>query len=199
MDSLPVVETFYSLQGEGTHTGWPAYFVRLAGCRNACPFCDTPQSWATGGFAHISVEELALRAVRSGAKNCVITGGEPTLHDLTALCDALKKAGLQRWLETSGSEKLFGEFDWICLSPKKNVPVHTEYYGLAHELKVVIGQASDFEFAERQAERVSLSCLCFLQPEWGEYKRILPQIVDYAKAHPRWNLSLQMHKLIGVE
>ncbi|MCM1531117.1 MAG: 7-carboxy-7-deazaguanine synthase QueE [Bacteroides sp.] len=199
MDSLPVVETFHSLQGEGTHAGWPAYFVRLAGCRNACPFCDTPQSWNPEGYPSVPVAELAREAARSGARHCVVTGGEPALHDLTALCAELKKAGLQRWLETSGSEPLSGAWEWICLSPKKNIEVLPEYYRSASELKVVIGQASDFDFAEQQAAQVSDACLCFLQPEWGEYKKILPQIIEYAKAHPRWNLSLQVHKLIGVE
>lgn len=199
MESLPVVETFYSLQGEGAHAGRPAYFVRLAGCRNACPFCDTPQSWDPQGYPLVPVTELARKAAQSGAPNCVVTGGEPAMHDLSALSTALEKAGLQRWLETSGSEKLSGEWEWICLSPKKNIPVQPEYYCSANELKVVIEQVSDFAFAERQAAEVSGSCLCFLQPEWGEYKRILPQIIDYAKAHPRWNLSLQVHKWIGVE
>ncbi|MCM1040870.1 MAG: 7-carboxy-7-deazaguanine synthase QueE [Bacteroides sp.] len=199
MDSLPVVETFHSLQGEGAHAGWPAYFVRLAGCRNACAFCDTPQSWDIEGYPLVPITELVRKVSQSGARNCVVTGGEPTLHNLSALCDAVKEAGLQRWLETSGSEKLSGQWDWICLSPKRNIPVHPEYYRSASELKVVIGQASDFGFAERQAAQVSDSCLCFLQPEWGEYRNILPQIIEYAKAHPRWKLSLQVHKLIGVE
>ena len=199
MEYLPLVETFYSLQGEGAHAGRPAYFVRLAGCRNACPFCDTPQSWHPAGFPLAGVEEIVRQAAASGAVHCVVTGGEPTLHDLTSLCRELAKAGLQCWLETSGSEALSGEWDWICLSPKKGIAVHEEYYRLASELKVVIGQDSDFEFAERQAAQVSPSCLCYLQPEWGVCKEVLPRLVAHVKSHPRWNLSLQLHKLIGVE
>lgn len=197
--SLPVVETFYSLQGEGAHAGHPAYFVRLAGCRNACSFCDTKQSWNADKFPRVPVEELAKSAAASGATNCVVTGGEPMLHQLDSLCRELRRAGLQRWLETSGSERLSGEWDWICLSPKQGIRVFPEYYAAASELKVVIAREADFAFAEQQAAEVSSSCLCFLQPEWGEREKVLPQVIHYIKTNPRWNLSLQLHKLIGVE
>lgn len=199
MEKLPVVETFYSLQGEGFHAGQPAYFVRLAGCHNACSFCDTPQSWNPDGFPKVSVADLAQKAQKSGALNCVVTGGEPTIHDLDFLCNALKSRGLKCWLETSGCGKLSGNWDWICLSPKKNIPVLPEYYEHASELKVVIGAVSDMVFAEEQAAKISPSCRCFLQPEWSVFNQILPKIIDYVKANPRWNLSLQIHKIIGVE
>ncbi len=198
MDELPVVETFYSLQGEGAHAGYPAYFIRLAGCRNACPFCDTRDSWNTAAFPTVSVARLADKAAESGAPSCVITGGEPTLHSLHALCHALKAAGLQTWLETSGSEPLSGKWDWICLSPKKGIKVYPEYYAEASELKVVVQTPEDFAFAEEQACRINEKSLCFLQAEWRVSKAMSVPLVSYIKAHPRWKLSLQTHKFIDI-
>ncbi len=198
MNELPVVETFYSLQGEGAHAGYPAFFIRLAGCRNACSFCDTRQSWNAAAFQTVPVARLADKAAESGAPSCVVTGGEPTLHSLNALCQALKASGLQTWLETSGSEPLSGQWDWICLSPKKGVAVHPEYYAAASELKVVVQTPGDFVFAEEQARLVNARSLCYLQVEWSVSAQMSAAVVDYIKAHPIWKLSLQTHKFIGI-
>lgn len=198
MEALPVVETFYSLQGEGAHAGWPACFIRLAGCRNACSFCDTRDSWNAGAFPTVSVAGLAEDAAASGAPSCVVTGGEPTLHKLDGLCCALHAAGLQTWLETSGSEPLSGNWDWICLSPKKGVFVYPEYYRKANEIKVVIQTSDDFAFAEEQASLANENCLCYLQAEWSVSKRMSEAIVAYIRKHPRWKLSLQTHKFLGI-
>ena len=195
---LPVVECFASLQGEGFHSGQAAWFVRLAGCRNACAFCDTPQSWDMDAFARRSEEDLVREAVESGCVNCVVTGGEPMLHNLDGLCRRLHEAGLQCWLETSGSEPLSGEWDWICLSPKKGVEVREEYYRKASEIKIVIGSDEDFSFAEEQAGRVGRDCLRYLQPEWSVSKGITQKITRYILEKPIWRLSLQMHKFAGI-
>lgn len=195
---LPVVECFYSLQGEGFHAGWPAFFIRLAGCRNACSFCDTKESWQEEGFPRYSPEELTGKVLESGATACVITGGEPMLHDLTSLCACLKKAGISLWLETSGSEPLSGQWDWICLSPKKGIPVHPDYYAQASELKIVVESPEDFGFAQMQAGKMREECLCFLQSEWSVSSSLLSAIIDYILAHPRWKLSLQTHKFLNV-
>ncbi len=198
MSLLPVVETFYSLQGEGCHSGWPAYFIRLAGCRNACPFCDTKESWQEEGFPLMRIEELKAAALASGVKTCVVTGGEPMLHDLDAFCRVFREAGFALWLETSGSEPLSGQWDWICLSPKRGVPVWPEYYPSAHELKVVVSEESDFGFAEEEAGKAGPQCVCLLQPEWGVSGSFLPRVTEYILAHPRWRLSLQTHKFMGI-
>lgn len=195
---LPVVECFASLQGEGFHSGQAAWFVRLAGCRNACSFCDTPQSWNMDVFARRSEEDLVREAVESGCINCVVTGGEPMLHDLDGLCRRLHEAGLLCWLETSGSEPLSGEWDWICLSPKKGVAVREEYYHKASEIKIVIASDEDFAFAEEQAGRVYQDCLLYLQPEWSVSSAITQKITRYILEKLKWRLSLQMHKFAGI-
>lgn len=197
--SLPLVESFYSLQGEGFHAGIPAYFIRLAGCRNACPFCDTPASWDEAGYPRVSISEILSRVIVSGAENCVVTGGEPLIHELNALCERLQGAGIACWLETSGSETLSGKWDWICLSPKKGIVVESGVYAAADELKVVVCGQDDFLFAEQQADRVGRDCLLYLQSEWGERSGMMREIVSYILEHPRWRLSLQTHKLIGIE
>lgn len=196
---LPVVECFYSLQGEGFHSGWPAFFIRLAGCRNACAFCDTKESWDEAGYPLHSPEDLRDEALSFGASACVVTGGEPMLHDLDALCGCLRKAGFRLWLETSGSEPMSGSWDWICLSPKKGIPVVDKaWYDSATELKVVIESEADFAFAEAEAGKVCGDCVCFLQAEWGMSQDLMPVLLDYILRHPRWKLSLQTHKILGV-
>lgn len=196
--SLPVVEMFYSLQGEGFHTGEAAFFIRLAGCRNACPFCDTKESWNEEAFPELSIGKIREEIKLSGAENCVITGGEPMLHDLDGLCGLLHCGGLRLWLETSGSEPLSGEWDWICLSPKQGIPVYDEYYLKASELKVVVRNESDLAYAVEQARKVNPDTLLYLQPEWGESKAVAGKVVDFILRNPVWRLSLQTHKLIGI-
>lgn len=196
--SLPIVESFYSLQGEGFHAGTAAYFLRLAGCRNACPFCDTPQSWKEEGFARVPVPDLVRQVAGSGSPNCVVTGGEPMLHDLGPLCRALRAQGIACWLETSGSEPFSGQWDWICLSPKKGIPVFPDFYAEAGELKVVVSGEEDFSFAEAEAGKVRPGCRLYLQPEWDSASSVMPAIEAYILSHPRWGLSLQLHKFIGM-
>lgn len=195
---IPVVECFYSLQGEGFHEGWPAFFIRLAGCRNACPFCDTKESWSEDGYPCFSPEELTRQVLDAGAVACVLTGGEPMLHDLTGLCRCLKASGIELWLETSGSEPLTGQWDWICLSPKKGIPVRPEYYTRANELKVVVGKEEDLAFAEAEAAKIGSACLCYLQSEWSVSATKMPMIIEYVLRHPRWKVSVQMHKFLNV-
>lgn len=194
----PIVEMFYSLQGEGFHAGEAAFFVRLAGCRNACAFCDTSQSWSTEGFPRLSAEEIIQEVKKSGAVNCVITGGEPMMHNLDEFCQLMHEAGLRLWLETSGSEPLSGCWDWICLSPKRGIPVCAEYYDKADELKVVVQDASDLDFARKQAESLSERTLLFLQPEWNHVRSSVELSVSFILKNPRWRLSLQTHKFIGI-
>ncbi len=197
--SYPIAETFYSLQGEGFFAGIPAYFIRVAGCKNRCEFCDTKETWNAENTDRQTAEELAQQAFDSGAKTVVITGGEPMLYDMQALCYALKTKGLRRHLETSGSEKLSGEWDWIALSPKQNIPVHKEFYEKANEIKVVIANEKDFVFAEQQASHInSNNTHLLLQPEWNAHKEITDIIINYIKQHPQWRLSLQTHKYLQI-
>lgn len=195
---LPVMEHFYTLQGEGVHTGKAAYFVRLAGCDVGCVWCDVKDSWDSSKHPLYSIEELVKTVKDTPAQIVVITGGEPLLHDLTALTSSLHKADLKIHIETSGSSPLSGELDWITLSPKKFKAPLPEVVSQASELKVVVFNKSDFTWAESWAAQVSPHCKLFLQPEWSKAETITPLIVDYIKAHPQWQLSLQTHKYINV-
>lgn len=195
---LPVMEHFYTLQGEGVHQGKAAYFIRLGGCDVGCVWCDVKESWEADKHPFYSVEDLVKTVKETSTEIVVITGGEPLLHDLTPLTQALHKAHLRVHIETSGSSPLSGELDWITLSPKKfKVPL-PEVLPYAHELKIVVFNTSDFAWAEKWEGQVSPHCRLFLQPEWSKADQITPQIVDYIKAHPQWQLSLQVHKYINV-
>lgn len=196
--TFPVVEMFYSLQGEGFHCGEAAFFIRLAGCRNACPFCDTPESWSEDGFPRLTTAQIIEAVKREGATTCVVTGGEPMLHALDGFCQDLHDAGLRLWLETSGSEPFSGQWDWVCLSPKQGVPVLPEYYHCANELKVVVQDTASLDFAQEQASRMEAGSHLFLQPEWNQVRGAVELAVDFILRHPRWRLSLQTHKFIGI-
>lgn len=197
-ERLPVMEHFYTLQGEGHHQGSAAYFIRLAGCDVGCVWCDVKESWTEEKHPRLHIDEL-LEAVRSTpTRIVVITGGEPLMHPLGTLTAQLQAAGLHTHIETSGAHPLSGSWDWICLSPKKFKAPLPEILPLAHELKVVLFHASDFAWAEQHAEKVSPGCRLFLQPEWGKAEKLTPLIVDYIKKNPRWQLSLQIHKYIQV-
>lgn len=196
MSDYPVVEAFHTLQGEGAHTGRAAWFIRLAGCDVRCVWCDSPQSWG-GAWPRKTAAELAS-AVPLNGTFAVITGGEPLLHDLTALTDALHARSVRVHVETSGTQPLTGAPDWICLSPKKQKPPLTEVCERADELKVIIADAADFEWAEQQAARVSDTCRLFLQPEWSVREAVMPLIADFVKDHPRWRVSLQTHKYLDI-
>ena len=196
--SLPVMEHFYTLQGEGFHQGKAAYFIRLGGCDVGCVWCDVKDSWDAEKHPRLQIESLKLKVKETPAEIVVITGGEPLMHDLTELTRELQAAGLKTNIETSGAHPLSGSWDWICLSPKKFKAPLPEIIPLANELKIVVFNKSDFDWAEKYAGLVSSSCKLFLQPEWDKATEITPLIIDYIKAHPQWELSLQIHKYINV-
>ena len=199
-DSLPVVETFHSLQGEGHHCGRSAFFIRLAGCKVGCTWCDTKHSWPLENHARRSIDALAQEAVeaaRNGAAFTVITGGEPLHHDLSRLTDVLAKHGNKTHLETSGVDRLSGSPDWITLSPKRHSPPRRELLQRCDELKVVIHGQTDLDFAQAMAAAVRPSTQLLLQPGWGSDQG-QQLAVEHAQRNPRWRLSLQTHKWIGV-
>lgn len=196
--TLPVMEHFYTIQGEGFHQGKAAYFIRLGGCDVGCVWCDVKDSWNAEKHPQYEVGTLVIEVKKTAAKLVIITGGEPLMHNLDALTKELKAAGLQTNIETSGAHPLSGTWDWICLSPKKfKVPL-PEIIPLASELKIIIFNKSDFEWAEKYAALVSTSCKLYLQPEWDKSAELMPMIIDYIKANPKWELSLQIHKYINV-
>jgi 7-carboxy-7-deazaguanine synthase len=195
---LPVMESFYTLQGEGFHQGRAAYFIRLGGCDVGCVWCDVKESWDADKHPKRTVEELAAAAARFPGRIAVITGGEPLMHDCTALTRALHSAGFATHIETSGAWPVSGEWDWICLSPKKFKAPLREIVPMANELKVVVFNQSDFAWAEQWAAQASPDCRLFLQPEWSKSETVTPLIIEYIKANPRWEFSLQMHKYIHV-
>ncbi|MDX1955631.1 MAG: 7-carboxy-7-deazaguanine synthase QueE [Chitinophagaceae bacterium] len=195
---LPIMEHFYTIQGEGFHQGRAAYFVRLGGCDVGCTWCDVKDSWDADKHPMTDLEELVKTIRNTPAKIVVITGGEPLMHDLQALTHLLHAAGLKTHIETSGAHPLSGQWDWVCLSPKKFKAPLPEILPFANELKVVVFNKSDFDWAEKYAAQVSADCKCYLQPEWDKAAAMTPLIVEYIKAHPQWELSLQIHKYIQV-
>jgi len=192
------MEMFYSLQGEGYHQGKVAYFIRLAGCDVGCVWCDVKDSWDASKHPVLSIEEIVSSALAHPARLAIITGGEPLLYNLDALTTALKKAGFEINIETSGSSPMSGNWDWVCLSPKKFKAPLDESIQAASELKVVIFNSHDFEWAETYAKQVGPSCKLYLQPEWDKSNEITPLVIEYIKAHPKWELSAQLHKYIQV-
>lgn len=195
--SYPVVERFYTIQGEGRWSGRAAFFVRLGGCDVGCPWCDTKESWPED-HPHVPVETLAEEVRAAEADLVVVTGGEPTMHDLAPLTEALGAVGAERHLETSGAYEITGSFDWVTLSPKKFKPPVEANYPRADELKVVVFNRSDLEWARIHAERCGESVLLSLQPEWSAREKVMPLIAEFVKAHPRWTVSLQTHKYLEV-
>ena len=195
---LPIMEAFYTLQGEGFHQGKAAYFIRLAGCDVGCVWCDVKESWDENLYPLQSIKEIVANAKKYPSRLTVITGGEPTLHNLEELTTELKKENFSINIETSGSSPLTGKWDWICLSPKKFKPPLPEILLKANELKIIIFNKSDFLWAEKYANEVSSSCKLYLQPEWNKSEIVTPWIIDYVKENPKWQLSLQIHKYINV-
>ncbi len=195
---IPVMESFYTVQGEGFHQGKAAYFIRLAGCDVGCHWCDVKKSWDADRHPQHTVEEIARQAAQFPGRLAVITGGEPLMHDLTALCDALHQYDFSVHIETSGAHPLSGMLDWICFSPKKFKAPLPEIYRQADELKVVVYNRSDFGWAAQFAEKVRPDCQLFLQPEWSVADQMLPQIIEYVKANPAWQISLQVHKFMNI-
>ena len=197
-DDLPVMEQFYTIQGEGAHQGRAAYFIRLGGCDVGCVWCDVKDSWDATKHPRLPVSELVTAATAWPGRLAVITGGEPLMHNCTTLTRSLRQAGFATHIETSGAWPLSGEWDWICLSPKKFKAPLPEILPQASELKVVIYHKSDFDWAEQWAAKVTPQCQLFLQPEWSKSQTITPLIIDYIKDHPQWQFSLQLHKYIHV-
>jgi len=197
-DKLPVMEMFYSLQGEGYHTGKPAFFIRIGGCDVGCAWCDVKESWKASWHPLVSVKDIVNNALQYQAKAVVITGGEPLMYDLTKLTQSFKEKEYKLFIETSGTETPKGIFDWICLSPKKQHAPLDVFYTIAHELKVIIHDESDFKWAEENALKVDKNCKLFLQPEWRKSKLMTPIIIEYVKEHPHWSISLQTHKFLKI-
>lgn len=196
--SLPVMEEFYSLQGEGYNMGKAAYFIRLGGCDIGCAWCDSKLSWNPALHPLVDVEEIARRAVAVPAKAVVVTGGEPLRYNLNILCQLLKLHQIQTFLETSGTSELSGQWDWICLSPKRNHHPSEKIYQMASELKIIVHESSDFEWAETCAQKVSPRCRLFLQPEWSRFEQNIKNITQYILDHPQWCISLQAHKYMNI-
>jgi 7-carboxy-7-deazaguanine synthase len=197
-EDLPVVEEFFSLQGEGYHTGKAAYFIRIGGCDIGCSWCDSRFSWNPDLHPLVSTNKIIDHVIESGADSVVVTGGEPLMWSLDLLCDGLKNAKICTFLETSGAYPLSGSWDWICLSPKKNNPPLDDICKIAGELKVIIQDSSDFEWAEKYHALVSSECRLYLQPEWSRFNMIIPEIVNYIKKNSLWRISLQSHKYMHI-
>ena len=196
--ALPVMEAFYTLQGEGAHQGRAAYFIRLGGCDVGCVWCDVKDSWDASKHPLVSIEEIVSKASSYPGRLAVVTGGEPLMHQLDALTNALHDAGFETNIETSGSSPLSGQWDWICLSPKKFKAPLDEVIVKANELKVVVFNKHDFEWAEKYAALVDSNCKLFLQPEWDKAAEMTPLILNYIQANPQWRLSLQVHKYLNI-
>jgi len=195
---LPLVEEFFSLQGEGYQTGKAAYFIRLGGCDVGCSWCDSRFSWDQSIHPMVKTDAIIENILNSGTDSVVVTGGEPLMWNLDYLCSHLKNMNINTYLETSGAYHLSGKWDWICLSPKRNMPPVTEICLIADELKVIIEETGDFDWAEKYRSFVNKKCKLYLQPEWSKYDIILPSIVDYVKTHPAWKISLQTHKFMNI-
>jgi organic radical activating enzyme len=198
LTSLPLMEAFYTIQGEGAFTGTAAYFIRLGGCDVGCHWCDVKESWEAAKHPNTSIEDIIAPTGKCGEKVVVITGGEPLMYDLTELTQSLRSKGLRTHVETSGAYPLSGDWNWICFSPKKFKAPLAEYYAASHELKVIIFNKSDFKWAEEHAQRMHPEAQLFLQPEWSKANEITPLIVEYVKQNPHWRISLQTHKYLDI-
>lgn len=195
---LPLMEEFYTLQGEGRNMGLAAYFIRIGGCDVGCKWCDSKPSWNVNHFPPVSADEIAARAASYPAKTVVVTGGEPSLYPLDYFTNLLHSKGVKTMVETSASHYLTGSWDWICLSPKKNVPPVKDVLSIASELKVIIENESDLLWAEENAKLVNQDCLLYLQPEWSISEKIMPWLTDYVMKNPKWRISLQSHKYMRI-
>lgn len=197
-NTLPLMEHFYTIQGEGFHTGRAAYFVRLAGCDVGCVWCDVKESWDANAHPQINIKNILEYVKQAKAEMAVITGGEPLLHQLDELTTLLQQNNIETNIETSGSSPLSGNWNWICVSPKKFKEPLLEVIEKANELKIVVFNKSDFEWAEKYAALVNKNCILYLQPEWDKADQVLPLIIDYVKQNPKWKISLQTHKYLQI-
>ncbi|MGB0180035.1 MAG: 7-carboxy-7-deazaguanine synthase QueE [Flavobacteriales bacterium] len=196
--TYPVMERFPTLQGEGAWTGHAAWFIRLGGCDVGCAWCDVKESWPTDVHPKVDLSTLVQEAVDSGLPRVVVTGGEPAMHDLGPLTKALRKAGLDTHLETSGAHPFSGDWDWVTLSPKKFKPCRDEWYNIADELKIVVVNTHDLTWAEEHASKLPESTVQFLQPEWDRREEVMQRVIARIHEAPQWRLSLQTHKFIGL-
>jgi 7-carboxy-7-deazaguanine synthase len=197
-NKLPIMEAFYTLQGEGFHNGRAAYFIRLGGCDVGCVWCDVKESWDASIHPQKSVSEIITEAKIFAGRLAVITGGEPLMYDLTELTQKLKEEGFKTNIETSGAYPMSGTWDWVCFSPKKFKEAHASIFPQANELKVIVYNKSDFAFAEKYTKLVNADCELMLQPEWEKQDKMLPEIIEYVKANPKWRISLQTHKFMNI-
>lgn len=195
---LPLMEAFYTIQGEGFHSGKSAYFLRIGGCDVGCHWCDVKESWNAKLHPPTHINDILEKVKDCPSKTVVITGGEPLMWNMEPICNLLHENGFEIHIETSGSHPFTGNFDWICLSPKKNIPPKNEIIGIANELKVIIYNNDDFNWANKFADITSNQCKLFLQPEWSKSEQMLPVIVDYVMDNPKWNISLQTHKFMNI-
>jgi len=195
---LPIMENFYTLQGEGYNMGKAAYFVRIGGCDVGCSWCDTKQSWNAKLFPPIPIDGIIATAAGTPAKTIVVTGGEPSLYPLDYFTEKLREASVKTMVETSGAYDLTGKWDWICLSPKKQLPPLQQNLDRADELKVIIQKVEDLKWAEENAAKVNSSCLLFLQPEWSKRDEIMDSLTNYVMANTKWSISLQAHKYMRI-
>lgn len=194
---LPLMEAFYTIQGEGYHKGTAAYFIRVGGCDVGCHWCDVKESWDAEKHPPTAIDHIISEATRY-SDTIVITGGEPLTWDMAPLTEGLRASGLKTHIETSGAFPLTGTWDWICLSPKKTKPPVGDIHQRAHELKVIVYNRHDLVFAEEHASKVGPDCILYLQPEWSVREKVTPLIVDYVMAHPKWRVSLQTHKYLNI-
>ncbi len=197
-EKLPVMEEFYTIQGEGFNTGKPAYFIRIGGCDIGCHWCDVKESWNANQHPLVITKNVVKNVIDQKADSVVITGGEPLIYNLNFLTRELKRQGVKTFIETSGAYPFSGTWDWICLSPKKTMLPLQENYKLANELKVIVYNKHDITWAEEQAKHVSNDCLLYLQPEWSKVEELIPLIVEFVKTHTKWCISLQSHKYMHI-
>ncbi|HPL05201.1 MAG TPA: 7-carboxy-7-deazaguanine synthase QueE [Bacteroidales bacterium] len=195
---IPLLEEFYSIQGEGFNTGKAAYFIRTGGCDLACHWCDSKETWKPEIHEYIEIDAILQRVKQTPANTIVVTGGEPLIHNFDEFCAKAKSQAFTLMLETCGAHNFSGVWDWVCLSPKQTKPPKAEYFQIADELKVVIFEEKDFLWAEECAKKVTNSCALFLQPEWSRFEKIGIMLVDYVKQNPKWNVSLQTHKFLRI-
>ncbi|MEJ1240670.1 7-carboxy-7-deazaguanine synthase QueE [Chryseolinea sp. T2] len=196
--ALPLMEDFYTVQGEGAFQGSAAYFIRLGGCDVGCVWCDVKESWDASAHPMVEINDMVSRASSSRTKIVVVTGGEPLMYDLTGLTRTIREQGLRAHIETSGAYPMSGEWDWVCFSPKKFKAPHPSVFEQADELKVVVYHKSDIEWAAGFVSRLRPSCQLFLQPEWSKHDEVLPLIIDFVKENPQWQVSLQIHKYMNI-
>tara|TARA_B100001113_G_C21119176_1_gene626628 strand:- start:579 stop:1211 length:633 start_codon:yes stop_codon:yes gene_type:complete len=195
---IPLMESFLSIQGEGFYSGKSSYFLRIGGCDVGCHWCDVKESWDPNIHPLTKVDEIIEKIKQYSVQIVVVTGGEPLMYNLDYLCESLKSLGIKIHLETSGAYELSGDFDWICLSPKKTLEPLKNIYDIADELKVIISNKNDLKWAHDQKNQIKNGCKLYLQPEWSKKEKVLPQIIDFVSKNSEWSISLQTHKYMNL-